>query len=117
MTFSTIEDKVTGDELERRDPVLREVFLSKWLGAPWRAQNLLEFQLPGELILGLLQLLALLDVLLLEVMDLCLHCLQLGEELEPRGEADGEGGPPDNELSLPPSLKTPLPGPVPFIPF
>lgn len=76
---------------------------SGW-GAPWRAQNLLEFQLPGELILSLLQLLPLLDVFFLEVMDLCLHCLKLGEELEPRGEADEEGGPPGNELSLSPQV-------------
>lgn len=69
-------------------------------GAPWRAQNLLEFQLPGELILSLLQLLPFLDVFLLEVMDLCLHCLKLGEELEPRGEAD-EGGWPSRQRALP----------------
>lgn len=64
---------------------------------PWKAQHLLEFQLPGELILSLLQLLTLLDVLFLEVMDLCLHCLKLGEELEPKREAD-EGDPPNNRL-------------------
>lgn len=43
--------------------------------------KMLEFQLPGELILGLLQLLPLLDVLFLEVMDLCLDCLKLREQL------------------------------------
>lgn len=90
----------------------------KWLGVPWKAQHLLEFQLPGELILSLLQLLTLLDVLFLEVMDLCLHRLKLGEELEPRREEDEEGDPPNNRLlSFPPSLKTPLPILVPFIPF
>lgn len=56
-------------------------------GVPWKVQDLLEFQLPGKLILSLLQLLSLLDVLFLEVMDLCLDCLKLREELETTGEA------------------------------
>lgn len=56
-------------------------------GTPWKVQDLLEFQLPGKLILGLLQLLSLLDMLFLEVMDLCLDCLKLREELETTGEA------------------------------
>lgn len=68
------------------------------LGEPWKAQTLLEFQLPGELILCLFQLLPLLDVLFLEVMDLCLHCLKLGEELEPTGEAGERGSPLDNRV-------------------
>lgn len=108
---------MTGDELERRDPVLREVFLSKWLGAPWRAQNLLELQLPGELILSLLQLLPLFDVLFLEVMDLCLHRLELGEELEPGEKQMRRVALRTTRSPFPPSLKTPLPGLVPFIPF
>lgn len=57
---------------------------------PWKVLHLLELQLPGELVLCLLQLLALLDVLFLEVMDLGLHCLKLGEELGPGGEAGEE---------------------------
>lgn len=85
---------------------------------PWKAQNLLKFQLPGELILSLFQLLTFLDVLFLEVMDLCFHCLKLGEELEPKGEAGEEGTLQTTEFSLsPPGLKSPLPGLVLFIPF
>lgn len=45
----------------------------------------LELKLPGELILRLLQLLALLDVFFLQVVDLSLHSLELGKELEPGG--------------------------------
>lgn len=91
---------------------------SEWRGVPWKAPNLLEFQLPGELILSLLQLLTLLDVLFLEIMDLCFHRLKLGEELEPKGEAGEEGTLQTTEFSLsPPGLKTPLPGLILFIPF
>lgn len=76
---------------------------------PRKAQDLLEFQLPGELILGLLQLLPLLDVLFLEVMDLCLDCLKLREELETTGEVAEPGSPLDNRVHSAPHLKEPLP--------
>lgn len=46
----------------------------------------LELKLPGELVLRLLQLLALLDVFFLQVVDLSLHSLELGKELEPGGQ-------------------------------
>lgn len=43
---------------------------------------LLELQVPGQLVLGLLQLLPVLDVGLLDVVDLGLHRLQLGKQLQ-----------------------------------
>lgn len=46
--------------------------------------SILEFEVPGELILGLFQLLPLIDVFFLDVLDFCLHCLQLSKELEDR---------------------------------
>lgn len=61
------------------------------LGSSWqqeaKGRDSLELQFPGQFILGLFQLLALLDVLLLEVVDLCLHRLQLGKELQQTSRA------------------------------
>lgn len=52
----------------------------------WQQRHgLLELEVPGELVLGLLQLLPVLDVGLLDVVDLGLHRLQLGKQLQ---EAD-----------------------------
>lgn len=109
MTFSKINRRPTlaGDERERSEQgpcsqksvsTLTNNHPQSGWGCHWKAQHLLEFQLPSKLILSLLQLLTLLDVLFLEVMDLCLHRLKLGEELEPRREADEEGDRPDNRL-------------------
>lgn len=39
------------------------------------AGSILEFEIPGQLVLGLLQLLSLLDVQLLDFIDLSFHCL------------------------------------------
>lgn len=47
-------------------------------------QDILEFEVPGELVQVLFQLLAVVDVYLLEVLDFCLNCLQLGKQLEDR---------------------------------
>lgn len=79
--------------------------------------HLLELQLPGELVLCLLQLLALLDVLFLEVMNLSLHRLKLGEELEARAEAGEEGLPEDQGSPLHLSPKAPWLGLDSLLPF
>lgn len=85
--------------------VLRTVHPSQW--HQWRdpARHSLELELPGELILGLLQLLALLDVLFLEVVDLSLHSLELGKELQ-RGETQ-MGKAVQRSLAPPPGLPAP----------
>lgn len=44
--------------------------------------SLLELQVPGQLVLGLLQVLPVLDVDLLDVVDLGLHRLQFGKQLQ-----------------------------------
>jgi len=50
--------------------------------SPSSTDSVLELEVPGELVLGLLQLLPLVDVRLLDVVDLGLHGLQLGKQLE-----------------------------------
>lgn len=43
---------------------------------------ILELEFSGELVLGLFVFLPLLDVLLLDVLNFCLHRLQLGKQLQ-----------------------------------
>lgn len=93
------------DDVTDRDPKMKSDFVRSisrqwWQRLSWQAGGLswtglpgprgqqypadrysLELKLPGELVLCLLQLLALLDVLFLQIVDLSLHSLELGKEL------------------------------------